>query len=421
MPTAIELRQEAGQWVHEARAMLERVESERRGFDEAEQSAFDKLHADAERNLKLAEAKERQSAADLGFEAPEENQRQIPPDAGETHSGRPTASDEYRNAFINYMRHGEGRMTASQREVLQRGEARATLQQDNDIGGGFFAASEQFINRVLKNADNKLALRQLATVYQVGRGETLGVPTLSSDLTPFAFGGGELTAAVEDTGIEFGKRELRPRDLVNKTIKISRDLLRSSRIDIEAFISERVAYALAQGLEAAYMTGSGAGQPLGLFTASNNGIGTARDVNVGSTTNFTADGLISVQGALKDAYDANARWLFHKDAITLIRKLKDGNQQYIWQPGLALGTQNQILGKPYITSDNVPHTFTSALYGGMYGDFSYYWIADAVSMSVQRLEETYALTNQIGYLFRDMAADGMPVLAEAFVRIKMSA
>jgi len=57
----------------------------------------------------------------------------------------------------------------------------------------------------------------------------------------------------------------------------------------------------------------------------------------------------------------------------------------------------------------------------MYGDFSYYWIADSVNMSVQRLTELYALTNQIGLLFRDMACDGMPVLAEAFVRIKLSA
>lgn len=423
MPTPVMLRQEAGQFYTQARDLQALIEKEKRNFNPEELIKFNQLMDDAEARVDQAKALERASSFETNLPPPPTT---VPKDEGdkkERTSRIPTSFKErcdYRasikrtkrdEAFVEYLRRGFPDMNP---------ELRTTLQADLDVGGGFFAASETFINRVLQNVDDKLIIRQLATVFTVGRNETLGVPTLTGDLTAFAYGAGELTDASEDTGIAFGKRELKPRDMKRKTIKISRALLESSKIDVEAFIANRIAYALASGEEAAFMTGTGAGQPLGLFTASDDGIGTARDVNIGSVTDFTADGLITVQGTLRDNYQPNARWLLHRDAISKIRKLKDGNGQYLWVPGLFSGAVNQILGKPYITGDNVPKTFTSALYGGMYGDFSYYWIADADTMRIQRLIELYATTGQIGLLVSDLANDAAPVVAEAFVRIKMS-
>lgn len=138
-----------------------------------------------------------------------------------------------------------------------------------------------------------------------------------------------------------------------------------------------------------------------------------------TTTAITSDALISAQGTLKDAYSSNAVWLFHKDAITKIRKLKDSNNQYLWQPGLQAGIPQTILGLPYVKSDFVPNTFTTGKYIGMLGDFSYYWIVDSLDMQMQILYELYAETNQIGYIGR-YEGDGQPVLEEAFVRLKMA-
>ncbi len=70
-------------------------------------------------------------------------------------------------------------------------------------------------------------------------------------------------------------------------------------------------------------------------------------------------------------------------------------------------------------SEYAPNTFTTGLYVGLLGDLSYYWIADALSMTVQRLEELYAATNQVGFIGR-LETDGMPVLEEAFVRVKLA-
>jgi len=412
---ALELRENAGRLVTEARSIFEAAEKENRNLNSEEQVRFDKLHEEAEKTLATADRYEKQARADLGFETPREEEKisWTEEDLGEKAVGKPAGKhrEDRCGAMAQFLRGGY--------ETLNT-EQRATLQMDNDIGGGWFAATETFINRLLFNADKKMVLSGLCTTYNVGLGETLGVPTLDGDITDFTMAG-ELTSAAEDTGITFGKRELRPHRIKRKLVKFSKDLLQNSRIDVEQVVVDRVSLALARALDGWFMTGTGASQPLGIFTASDDGISTSRDVDTGSATGITADGLITVQATLNDVYEGNARWLFHKDAITLIRKLKDGNQQYLWQPGLSAGAPSVILGKPYVTATNVPSTYTDGNYAGMYGDFSYYWIANAATLSIQRLIEMYANEGQIGLLFDGLGVDAMPVLQEAFVRIKCAA
>ena len=85
---------------------------------------------------------------------------------------------------------------------------------------------------------------------------------------------------------------------------------------------------------------------------------------------------------------------------------------------MQVGEPDRLLGLPYFESEFVPNTFTTGLYVGILGDFSYYWIADDIQMQVQRLVELYAETNQVGLILR-AATDAMPVLEEAFVRVKL--
>lgn len=412
MSRVLELKEEAGRLVNEARSILAKAESEKREMTDEESVRFDALHNDADKKLAEAQRHERQALADDGFksgkqegarqsdgdEQPAQNRRQRPVSA--------LATPEYHSAFMDY---------------LQFGRVSNALQVDVDSSGGFIAVSERLLEGILKNVDNAVIVRQLANVLSCGLNETLGQVTLASDVSGFEWGGGETEDADEDDGPTFGKRELRPRRLKRKVIKISKELIRSARIDVEAFVQARTAYQLAITLEQAYMTGDGSNQPLGLFTASADGVPTTQDVNSGDNTGLTPDGLIDTQAALKDAYQGAARWLLHRDFIKRVRKLKDGDGVYIWQPGLQTGQPNLLLGKPYITSEYAPNTWTQNSYVALYGDFSHYYIADATTMTVQRLVETYAKTGQIGLLFDQMGADGMPALAEAFVRVKLSA
>ena len=120
---------------------------------------------------------------------------------------------------------------------------------------------------------------------------------------------------------------------------------------------------------------------------------------------------------LKEPYQIKASWVMSREMIKRIRKLKDAQNQYLWQPGLASDKPGTILEKPFYMSEYVPNTFTSGNYVGMVGDFSFYWIADALDMSIQRLVELYAESNQVGFIAR-YEGDGMPVLEEAFSRMK---
>jgi HK97 family phage major capsid protein len=168
------------------------------------------------------------------------------------------------------------------------------------------------------------------------------------------------------------------------------------------------------------MTGPGSNQPLGLFTASDDGIPTSRDVSDGNTaTDIKGDGLINAKFKLKAQYMAGARWLFHRDGIKNIRKLKDSNGNYIWMAGLANGQPDTILEVPYIMSEFAPNTFTTGKYVGLIGDFRFYWIVDALTMELQRLVELYSLSNKIGFVVR-AETDAQPVRAEAFARVKLA-
>ena len=159
-----------------------------------------------------------------------------------------------------------------------------------------------------------------------------------------------------------------------------------------------------------------------VFTAATAGFGisTSRDVSTGNTnTAFTTDGLLNALFSLKSQYHKTATWVFHRDAVKLLRKLKDGEGRYIWNPDIKAGTPDMILGRPYKMSEYAPNTFTSGLYVGIIGDFTKYWIADALDIRVQRLNELYAANNQVGFIGK-LESDGMPVLEEAFARVTLT-
>ncbi|WTW96597.1 phage major capsid protein [Streptomycetaceae bacterium NBC_01309] len=310
-------------------------------------------------------------------------------------------------ALRTYMIGGRGALTAEQARALNAG---------SDPEGGYLVPPMQWIQSLIKAVDDAVPLRGLATVHSLTAADSLGVPTLDTDLNDAEWTT-EIGTGTQDDALRLGKRELSPNPFA-KRVKVSRKLLRLTNNGAENIVRDRMAYKFGVTQEKAYMTGDGNKKPLGLFTASDDGIPTGRDVATGSATGFTGDGLIDAKYTLKAAYWNSARWLFHRDALRKVRKLTatvDG--QYIWQPGLASDRPDTILDVPYVVSEFVPNTYTNGLYGGMIGDFSAYWIAEALTFEVQRLVELYAETAQIGFIGRQ-EVDGMPVLAEAFVRLK---
>lgn len=318
----------------------------------------------------------------------------------------PVTSPETRSGMRQFVRAGLLGMSD--------GEKRA-LQADADVQGGFIRPDQEFVARLIQKVDDQVFMRRNGTVIPMTSAESLGVPSLDADPDD-ADWTSELETGNEDSAMAFGKRELRPHPIA-KLLKVSNKLLRSSAIDIEGLVRDRLAYKVALPQEKGYLTGHGVNQPLGVFTASADGVPTSRDVQTGSATDFTADGLILAKYTLKPQYWPKARWLLHRDGVRRIRQLKGSDNNYLWQPGLSGGQPDQILNSPYDVSEFAPNTFTTGLYVGMYADFSFYWIVEAMTFQLQRLNELYARTNQTGFIVR-AESDGQPVLDEAFVRLK---
>lgn len=292
------------------------------------------------------------------------------------------------------------------------------LSADSAPDGGYLVGPEQFVADLIKSVDDLVFLRQMATVQTVTQARSLGVPTLDTNPAD-ADWTSELATGSEDSTIAFGKRVLWPRPLA-KRIKLSKDLLMFNALPAEDIVKDRLAYKFAITQEKGFLTGTGANQPLGVFTAATDGISTSRDVSTGnSTTAMTFDGLIEAKYSLKGQYWPRATWIFHRAALKALMKLKDGEGDYLWQPAVVAGQPDRLLNMPLKMSEYAPSTFTTGLYVGILGDFSNYWIADAMDLQLQRLVELYAETNQIGYIGRLMT-DGMPVLEEAFARVKLA-
>lgn len=386
--------------VAEQRALLDKASTEKRELTTEETVIYDRMDSDFEKIEKDIEAEERLLAREKkiadGIEANA--------GTGAEEDGALTAMDGMRS----WLRGGEDGMNPD--------EVRA-LQSDSDTQGGFLVTPVQMVDMLIEAIRDEVFMRGLATVHTVTEAESLGAASLDARPSNPSFGA-EVGSITRDAQMAFGNRELTPHmDAIE--ILVSMNLLRLTAGGAESIVTDQLGYTFGINEENEFLNGDGSLSPLGVFTASNNGITTARDVSEdNTTTKITADGLINALYALKGGYQSRASWIFHRDAVKMIRKLKDGEGQYLWAPGLAGGEPDTILQKPFFMSEYAPNTFTTGLYVGIVGDFSKYWIADAQRLEIQRLVELYAKTSQIGFIGRRWV-DGMPVLAEAFTRVKL--
>jgi HK97 family phage major capsid protein len=429
--TPQELRDKKGQLWQQAKALNDKAKAEGRVFTAEEQVSWDKMNADMDafdRQIKveeLAEVRAREFAQTInpGVGRPA-TEIKTDPNAPAEFRYRPRlaredrviplraslrSGPEYQVAFARFLRGGQNPLTMQEFRALQA---------DLDISGGYTIPPEQFVARLIQAVDDQVFIRGLATVQTVVNADSLGIPSLDADPADPTWTA-EIDTGNEDSTMAFGKRELKPLPL-GERIKVSNKLLRASPLSIESMVIQRLAYKFGIKEEKGFLTGNGATEPLGIYTASANGIPTSRDVSTGNSTgDIGADGLIEAKFSIKGNYWPRLRWNFHRDAVKRIRKLKDGDGQYLWGAGLNGGESNTILGVPVDMSEYTPNTFNTGLYVGCIGDFSNYWIADALSVTFQRLVELYAATNQTGFIAR-LECDGMPVLGEAFARVKLA-
>ena len=316
---------------------------------------------------------------------------------GETKNAGPRGTEAYNAAFWDFMRIGNAAMTP---------EIRNSLKVGTDANGGYLVP-EEFEKTLIEALDEGNIFRQFA--HKITTSGDRQIPMVLSRGTAEWI---EEEAEYPESDVEFGQTYLRAYKVATQ-IKISEELMADSAFNMSAFIAKEFGRRIGAAEEQAFFSGNGAGKPTGILSETGAQVG----VTAGAADKITADEIIDLYYSLRAPYRRKAVFITHDSAMKALRKLKDGNDQYVYQPSLTAGTPDTLMGRPVYTSQYMPEV-ASGNKVMMFGDLSYYWIADRAGYSFKRLNELYAANGQIGFI-ASKRVDGKLLLPEAVKVLKM--
>lgn len=392
MNKILELREKRAQAWDAAKRFLEAKRGADGMVSSEDNATYDKMEADIVNLGKEIERLERQAAIDAELSKPLADPLTEKPStaADKTKTGR--ASDEYRTSFWNVMRNSKG----------LRPEVYDELKIGEDENGGYLAPDEY--QRTLVDAlQEQNIFRQLAHVITTSSGERK-IPVVASKGTAAWI---DESSAYPESDDTFGMVSIGAFKLAT-TIKVSEELLNDSVFNVPAYIAREFARRIGAAEEEAFFTGNGTNKPTGILDATN---GAQLGVTAAKEDALTFDEVMDLFYSLRAPYRRKAVFIMNDATVKALRKLKNGNGDYIWQPSVTANTPDTILNRPVYTSSYMP-TLAADARPILFGDLSYYWVADRQGRSFKRLNELFATTGQVGFLASERV-DGKLILPEA--------
>ena len=391
--TILELREKRNKAWEAAKAFLDSHRTANGTLTAEDDASYTRMEQEITDLGKEIARLERQEALEHELSQPVNKPLTGRPSANRTERKEKTgrASDEYRSNFWNAMR-----------SKMPLPNVVNALQIGTDSEGGYLVPDE-YERTLVEALEEENIFRQLAKVIQTSSGDRK-IPVVATKGTASWI---DEEGAFTESDDSFGQVSIGAYKL-GTMLKVSEELLNDSVFDLESYIAREFARRIGAKEEEAFFTGDGSGKPLGILAAAG---GAQTGVTAASATAVTADELIDLFYSLKSPYRRNAVWVLNDATIKAVRKLKDGNGQYLWQPSLVSGTPDTLLGRPVKTSAYMPVVAAGAK-SIAFGDFGYYWIADRQGRSFKRLNELYAATGQVGFL-ASQRVDGKLILPEA--------
>jgi HK97 family phage major capsid protein len=281
-------------------------------------------------------------------------------------------SRERKEAVTHYLRKGEGFLTPQETKLLAS---------DSDPDGGYWMTAE-ISQQAVKKIFETSPMRNIATVETIST-DALEIP---EDLNEADSGWtSERSARTETNTPQIGVRRIPVHELYAMP-KATQTLLDDSRIDVESWLSMKIADKMARIENSSFINGDGVGKPRGILTysAGLTNPGQVQQINSGSASALTADGLRKLFYAVKSSYIPNARWMMSRSAIEEVSKLKDSSGSYIWQPGFQDGEPQSLLGHAIERMEDMPQVAANSL-SVAFGDFRQaYTIVDRMGLRVLR-------------------------------------
>ena len=384
MASINEMRAERARIFEQAKALVVRAQDEDRDLSGEEQAAWDEMNADIDRLAKDINDTERQQRIDAV-------RNSLDPDA--ERSGNRTPERDFERRFAGFLAGETRTFTVTANDVISS-EKRQILA---GSGTGTNAVPVSFINRLREHLIEASAIRQAnPTVLNTSGGEELRVPKTTAHPTASLIGENTALPSTEPTMATVTLNAYKYANL----FQVSREFIQDEAVNVMEYLARINGQALGNASGAHFISGTGTNQPRGVATGAAVGV-----TQAGGPAGPSGDSLIDLQHSIVSGYRRNAWWMMNDSTVADVRKLKDGNDQYLWQPGLQAGQPDLILGRPVVTDPNVDDTSTNGNKSVLYGDFSGYYIRDVQSVTFERSDD-YAFNTDLVTFRAILRTDG---------------
>lgn len=384
------LYEERGRLVTDQRGIYEKAETEKRSVTAEEVQAFESMEArylQVEKDIANLEKVEQRQAqfAKSQFETGNKSQ------AGE--GSKEENEKRYATAFEKYIRYGMGELDADERRMItsqyQKVEVRA--QSTTGSAGGYLipVGFSGEIERFMKYYGPMLSAGR---IQPTSNGNTYNWPTNNDTGNTGALIGENADHSDTVTDLTFANVAFGSYTFGSKLIKASNESLEDADIPLDGILFETLGERLGRVLNTYFTTGTGSSQPQGVVAGAGNSSVTA------AVDGLTFDNLIDLQHSVDLAYRTQGKWMLNDATLKVIRKLKDGNSNYIWQMyNVQTGQPATILGQPYFINNDMA-TIAANAKTVLFGDFSKFVIRQIKGITLARANERYIEYNQTGFM-----------------------
>lgn len=388
--TILELREKRNKAWEAAKAFLESHRTEKGTLTAEDDATYTQMEQEINDLGKEIARLERQEALEAELNRPVNQPLTNKPGSGrgeEPKTGR--ASDEYRKAMLDAFRSNFKRVS----NILQEGV---------DADGGYLVP-EEYDHRLIDTLSEENIMRRLATTITTSGEHKINIAATKPAASWIEEGGALTFGDATFSQILLDAYKL------HVAIKVTEELLYDNAFNLEGYILDQFGKALGNAEEDAFLNGDGTGKPLGLFAATGGGT-----VAGTLTAAIKSDDMLDLVYALKRPYRKKASFIMNDKTLSSLRKLKDNNGAYIWQPSYQAGEPDRVLGYAVHTSAYAPEDAIA------FGDYKYYNIGDRGTRSFSELRELFAGNGMIGYVAKERV-DGKLILPEAVQILKLKA
>jgi HK97 family phage major capsid protein len=391
-----DLRASQEKLVSEARAFLDEVTPGMPEADaKAKEAAYDKAMAEHDRLEELIQREIRLDVAQKVLDASDERRDAVLEDRGQPGKKQEDGQMDSSEVFKRMVRYGKESLSKEERSFMNSLRDKEDRAQSTSTTAGGYTIPEGFLPEITRSmaAWGPMLDPGVTRILDTATGNDLPWPTVNDTSNEGALLSENTQADEQD--ITFGTKQLNAFKFTSKIVRVSEELLQDSAFNMQSEVIDPIFGERLGRAGNRYLTvGTGSGQPNGIVTASSAGWTAA------TPATLTFDDLIELEHSVDPAYRMapTCRFMFHDSTLKVLRKIKDGQGNYLWQPADArTGAPALINSKPYTVNQNMAEIAPVAK-PVVFGDFNKYIVRRVREYVLKRLVERYADYDQVGFL-----------------------